>query len=93
MSELRLDPAMPNPARGATSISFSLPRREEIVLRLIDASGRAVRALQSGVMEAGAHRTEWDGRDDSGNRVASGTYWIELSGGSARTSQRLVYLR
>ena len=93
VSALRLDPAAPNPARGASSISFFLPQREEVALRLIDASGRVVRSLAAGVMAAGVHRAEWDGRDDLGNRVASGTYWIELAAGGAQTSQRLVYLR
>ena len=92
-SELRLDPAAPNPARGASSLSFHLPRRQEIALRVFDASGRTARSLASGVMEAGVHRAEWDGRDDLGHRVASGTYWIELAAGGARTSQRLVLLR
>jgi len=29
----------------------------------------------------------------AGDRVASGTYWIELAAGGAQQSQRLVYLR
>ena len=91
--ELRLDPTVPNPSRGASSLSFFLPRREEVALRVFDAAGRTVRSLSSGVIDAGSHRAEWDGRDDRGQRVASGTYWIELVGGGARTSQRLVLLR
>jgi hypothetical protein len=68
----------PNPARGSTRISFSLPREERVILRVYDVAGRAVRSLSRGTYPAGTNSVLWDGRDDAGRRLASGVYLYQL---------------
>ena len=43
------------------------------------ANGKRVRTLLNGVLPAGANQLVWDGRDDSGRRVPSGTYFYRLT--------------
>lgn len=68
----------PNPARGSTRITFSLPREERVILRVYDVAGRAVRTLSRETYPAGLNGVLWDGRDDAGRRLASGVYLYQL---------------
>jgi hypothetical protein len=68
----------PNPFNPLTTISFSLPRESLVSLRVFDLRGRLVRTLLDESRPAGVHTVVWDGRDESGGRVASGTYVTRL---------------
>jgi hypothetical protein len=72
-SSLQLQ-AAPNPFNPATEISFELPQAAQVRLEIYDSRGRLVRRLLQGTLPAGWHRPTWRGRDDSGQRVASGVY-------------------
>ena len=41
-------------------------------------------------MAAGPHRVAWDGRDESGMRVAPGIYFTQLVAGSTKVGRKLV---
>lgn len=72
----------PNPFNPRTTIAFDLPKQESVSLRIFDVSGRLVRVLVDGdVTPGGRHESRWNGRDDDGRRVASGTYFYRLEAG------------
>jgi alkaline phosphatase len=58
-----------------------------------DAAGRRVRVLADVAMRAGPHRLLWDGRDEAGARVASGVYFVSVTGGGASGATRVVVSR
>ncbi|MEZ4651542.1 MAG: C25 family cysteine peptidase [Candidatus Eisenbacteria bacterium] len=68
----------PNPANPRTRISYNLASTSDVHLRVYDVSGRQVRTLVNGVMEAGVHEVDWDGRSDDAQRVASGIYFLRF---------------
>jgi subtilisin family serine protease len=70
--------AVPNPFNPATGLHFNLPADSHVDLRIYDVAGHLVRSLVSGSMPAGANRVNWNGTDDSGRAVASGTYFARL---------------
>jgi len=76
--ELELSRPVPNPFRSTTMIHFSLPRSGAVSLRLVDVEGRVVRTLVDGVLPAGPVQQRWDGRDDRGNLVRAGVYFVKL---------------
>jgi hypothetical protein len=92
-TRLELRPAVPNPFRSATNIAYSLPREEQVRVRILDVAGRTVRVLGDGRAPAGENRVVWDGRNASGQEVPAGVYWarVETSGGSV--ARRIVALR
>ena len=68
-----LGPAYPNPARGRTTVEFSLAAPGPANCVIHDVAGRAVRTLVDGWFEeAGAHTLTWDGRDGAGRPCAAG---------------------
>lgn len=68
----------PNPAKRGTTIRFELPDNARTRLEIYGISGRLVRTLTDEVHGPGPHSIAWDGRDDSGTAVASGTYYLRL---------------
>ncbi len=43
-------------------------------MSIYDVSGRLVRVLYEGTLDAGQHRLSWDGRDSMGHAQPSGVY-------------------
>jgi hypothetical protein len=80
----------PNPFRGGTAIDFELPRASHANLRIYDARGALMRTVADASMAAGAHTMTWDGRDESGNRVAAGVYFARLTTAEGLTQTRKV---
>jgi hypothetical protein len=83
----------PNPFRAGTEIRFRLPVPEVIRLTVTDVTGRRIRTLARGGRAAGAHAVAWDGRDETGRRVAGGVYFVELAAGDVRAASRVLLLR
>jgi hypothetical protein len=84
---------VPNPAREGAMLRFTLPVRQEATLAIFDVSGRLVRVLERGTLEAGEHRMTWDLRDESGRSVAPGLYVARLECGERRLARRIAVTR
>lgn len=69
---------LPNPARGATELSFDLRVAGETRLEIVDVAGRRVFARHWSATGAGPHREAWSGRDASGRRLPAGVYLVSL---------------
>jgi flagellar hook assembly protein FlgD len=59
----------------------------------VDLRGHHVRTLVSGHQAAGRHRIGWDGLDDAGRPVASGTYVVRLDDGRQRQARKVMLAR
>jgi len=74
--------ATPNPSRGTVAIRWGLSAAARADLSVFDVQGRRVRRLVDGERAAGRAITAWDGRDDAGQKVASGLYLVRLQLGA-----------
>jgi len=83
----------PNPFVGTTDIRYSLLERNEVDLSVFDITGRRVRTLVAGSVEAGQYRTSWDGRDAAGEKVAPGIYFYRLEAPGLEETRKMVVLR
>lgn len=70
----------PNPFSERTDIIYEVPSGEcEVGLDIYDISGRLVKRLVHGErLRSGFHTSQWMGRDDRRNRVATGIYVCRL---------------
>ena len=85
---------MPNPATAHTSIAYSLPDSwRSARLSVHDVTGRLVRRLDPVPGSRGFAAEDWDGTAGSGERVASGVYFVRLEVDGAVATQRVVLLR
>ncbi|MGD8396827.1 MAG: S8 family serine peptidase [Candidatus Eiseniibacteriota bacterium] len=88
----RLVALEPNPMNPATTIDYVLPVRAPLSIAVHDAAGRRLRTLVRDVQSAGPHRLRWDGRDASGQVLASGVYLIRLEQGNRTLDVRKAVL-
>ncbi len=91
-SELSLS-GNPNPFKKMVTVAFDLPDGKRYQLAVFDILGRKVRTLIDGFGPAGANQVIWDGRDEIGAEVASGTYFVRLQGGNKIRTIKLFYLK
>jgi hypothetical protein len=82
--------ASPNPFNPQTTLRFDLHHAASTHLAIYDLRGRLVRSLVDEELSPGAHETTWNGRDDTGAEVASGTYVARIDAGAQRASACLT---
>jgi flagellar hook assembly protein FlgD len=85
--------AWPNPFNPATELRFELAASEFVRAEVLDLRGRLVRTLVAASLDAGAHAAFWDGTDESGRAVASGTYLWRLRAGSRQFTGKMSLVR
>ncbi len=85
--------AYPNPVSSRSQLAFELPRAAHVRATVYDVAGRRVTDLHNGQLDAGQQMLFWNGRDRSGGRVASGTYYVELQTPWNRGSTKVTVLR
>ncbi|MBN2175650.1 MAG: T9SS type A sorting domain-containing protein [Bacteroidales bacterium] len=68
----------PNPAKGYTNIQLSISDRSTIRVNVYDNSGKLLRLLFHGVKDEGTHHISWDGKDEFGNALSSGIYFVQV---------------
>ena len=83
----------PNPFNPETKISFVLSRRSKVSLEIFDILGRKVKTLFSGYASAGEHKFLWNGYDDAGYQVSTGTYIYRLKAGDNFKIRKMILLR
>jgi hypothetical protein len=83
----------PNPFNPSTTIRFDVPRDASVELAIFDLRGRRVTTLHRGPIEAGYHDVQWEGRDDGGRAVASGLYFVRLTGPGFSDARKMMLAR
>jgi subtilisin family serine protease len=90
---IRLVAVRPNPFNPASLVSYELANPTRVALRVYDLQGRRVRTLTDGMVDAGMHSTLFDGRNDAGHDLASGTYFLRIEADGQRDVQKLSLVR
>ena len=93
-----LHPNYPNPFNPETWIPFTLAEPTDVVIRIYGLSGQLVRTLDVGRRRAGRYTdrgsaARWDGTNEVGERVSSGSYVYELQAGEKRDARRMAILK
>ncbi len=83
----------PNPFNPWTTISYQLPERVFVSLKVYNVLGELVRTLQEGKRPAGRHTVQWDGEDNSGRFVASGVYFYRITAGNFSKTGKMLLIR
>ncbi len=83
----------PNPFNPTTTLAFALEEGGAVNLTIYDLQGRRVRNIGPLQQTAGEARIRWDGRNDAGTRVASGTYVYTITGPGLRLDGRMSLIQ
>ncbi|MGD1047581.1 MAG: T9SS type A sorting domain-containing protein [Candidatus Krumholzibacteriaceae bacterium] len=83
----------PNPFNPATTVAYSVPEKCNVTLKIYDVSGKCVARLVDKQQEKGSYSVAWNGKDETGNSMASGIYLYRLAAGEQTISKKMVLLR
>ncbi len=90
--EFYLYPVFPNPFNAGVAIRFDLENEGEVQLNIFDILGNQV-WQESGDFVSGTHFIKWDGKDQIGNSVHSGTYVVEVHNGTLIKTRKMLLLK
>ncbi len=97
VANARLYQNHPNPFNPNTTIPFTVPgvegSRKRVSLVVYDVRGTQVRTLVDEACPTGRHSVQWDGRNQRGESVASGIYFIRLGISNSVATRKMVLLR
>ena len=85
----------PNPFNPETWIPYQLSASADVSVSIYAVDGRLVRRLDLGHQSAGVYRSRsraayWDGRNEFGERVASGLYFYTLTAGDFTATRKML---
>jgi 5'-nucleotidase / UDP-sugar diphosphatase len=82
-----------SPFRGQTTISYRAADGMPVRLAVVDVNGRMVRDLADEPAGTGTRSIQWDARNDRGERLPAGKYFLLLQAGGRRQTQGVVLVK
>ena len=96
--QTRLLQNYPNPFNPETWLPFKLAQDAIVTAKIYDVTGKQIRMIQLGHIPAGNYVESnkaiyWDGKTDTGEQVASGTYFYQIDAGDYTETRKMVILK
>lgn len=85
--------ATPNPFNPMTTVKFSVKYAQHVTLAVYNMNGQKVATLVNGTFPAGEHPVQWNGTDDSGRSVSSGTYLVHMKTVDHVSASKIMLVR
>ncbi|MFA7710219.1 MAG: right-handed parallel beta-helix repeat-containing protein [Candidatus Neomarinimicrobiota bacterium] len=83
-----LNDCYPNPFNNTTTIHYSIKEPGRVQLTIYDLRGYEVQRLINNIQPTGTYQIPWDGRNQSGEPVASGIYYLSLK---VSSGEKILY--
>ena len=85
----------PNPFNPETWIPYELSKPAQVNILIHAVNGKLIRRLELGQLPAGMYRSKsraayWDGRNEFGESVASGVYFITLTANDFKATRKML---
>ncbi|RPI05648.1 MAG: T9SS C-terminal target domain-containing protein [Ignavibacteriae bacterium] len=78
----------PNPFNPSTTITFTIPEKSFVTLKIYDLLGREVSSVISEELAQGNYTRRWDGRG-----VASGIYFYRMHAGNFIETKKMMFIK
>lgn len=88
LTEFNMENCYPNPFNPTTKISFSLPQKSQIKLKVFDVLGREIQILADGIYEAGKYEVEFNATN-----LPSGVYFYNLTSGTNSITKKMLLIK
>lgn len=85
--------ASPNPFNPKTTISFDVPKTTRVDLSIHDLRGHLVKNLAGGILDQGHYELNWNGLNNQGQALASGTYFVRLVSNGTMEQSKIALIR
>lgn len=91
--QFKLSQNYPNPFNPETSIDFSVVKEGVVKIEIYNILGQKVRTLVNTNMKAGSYNISFNGRNDFGKQLASGTYLYSLESDNFRMTKKMILMK
>ena len=78
----------PNPFNSTTTISYQIPEREQVVLKIYDILGREIATIVNARQFSGYYEYQWHPQN-----LASGIYFYRLTAGIVQLQKKMVLIK
>jgi hypothetical protein len=78
----------PNPFNFSTTIEFSLPESDYVILQVYNTMGQQIETLITDQVDAGNYKYIWTARN-----IVGGTYFYQLKTNSSVDTKKLIFLK
>jgi hypothetical protein len=85
---VRLHQNYPNPFNPSTTISYELPARSHVTLKVFNVLGQEAATLENGEVQAGRHQVRWNA-----DGLPSGMYFYQLRANSFMETRKMLLLQ
>lgn len=93
LNDFRVNQNFPNPFNPSTTITYSVPENANVLINIYNSNGELIRTLSNEEQTAGNHSILWNGRNDIGSMVASGTYFYQVISGEFAQAKKMILLK
>jgi len=83
----------PNPFTDRTSISYELAAGGQVKIAVYNVTGQLIRTLLDEYQMTGRYNIGWDGKDQTGRKVAAGLYFCQLQAPGRSVTRRMALVR
>ena len=91
--EFGINKAYPNPFNPHVTVEYTLEKETLVEVRIYDILGKKVQTLVNGFQKAGQNKIRWQGKDDNGNKVSAGIYYLHLSSDQRHQTIKLIFVK
>lgn len=90
--EFRLYQNLPNPFSHSTILRYQTSSTNHVTLNIYDLTGNLVKKLVEESQVSGVIRLDWNGLDESGQKVSAGIYFYRLQFGGFSSTKKMILL-
>jgi len=83
----------PNPFNPSTTIQFTIPQDSKVSISVFNVLGQEVRSLFKGDVKQGTYAARWNGLDNNGVAVSSGTYIYRMTSGKFVETRKMLLMK
>ena len=94
VEDFELQNCYPNPFNSSVTVRFLTPPNQEASIVVRNVLGQMIKTIYSGRADARINIARWDGTDERGRTVSSGTYFVILRGNNKDiATKKIVFMK
>jgi hypothetical protein len=92
-TEFGFSECYPNPFNPATTVDYKIAENCNVSVVVYDIMGKQIRTVVAGSKPAGYYKATWNGRDDRGEAVPTGIYFIRMQSADFSKVRKVMMMK
>ncbi len=92
-SKFLLEDNYPNPFNPTTNIKYHIAKAGQVKIDIFNISGQLVKTLVNSYHTSGDYFVTWDGKNNYGSIISSGTYFYRMTAGNFVDTKKMIFLK